>query len=105
MAAGDVLLEIVGDLHPTGRGGGILVRADGNKLHVAFHLAGPHQIRHKDEGALQHAQKQRIFILKLLIQGLTHLRDPGMEFLLGHQHLQNILFHLTSHDRSPLFVH
>ena len=98
--ASDVLLQVVGDLHPTGGYGGVLVGTDGDKLHVALQLAGPDQIRHKHEGALQHSQKQRVLALEVLVQAPRPARSiRALDFLLRHQNLQDILFHLTVHGQ------
>jgi len=50
-----VLLKIVANLHPSAGHRAVLIRADGHELNVAHDLRGPHQIGHKDEGALQNA--------------------------------------------------
>ena len=100
--AGNILLEVVGDLHPAGGGGGVFVRADGNELHIAFQLAGPNQVRHEHKGPLQHTEEQGLFALEAVIQFLAHLSDAGLQFFFRHQDLQDILLHLTSHDDSPL---
>ena len=102
MPAGDVLLEVVGDLYPAGGHGGVLIGADGDEFHVALDLTGPDQIRHEHEGSLQHPQEQRVAVVELLIQDLTQFSDAGLDLFLRHQDLQDVVLHLTFHGRSPL---
>lgn len=102
--SGDVLLQVVGDLHPAGGHSGVLVGADGDELHVALHLASPDQVRHEYERPLQHAQKQRVLAMKLLIQLRAHFGDAGLQLLLRHQDLQDIPFHLAFHIKSLSFA-
>ena len=92
----------MGDLHPAAGHRAILIGADGDELHIAHQLGGPHQICHENERAFQHAQKQGAAALILLIQRRAQLGDPGFQLLLCHQNLQNILFHFTVHTFSPL---
>lgn len=50
---------------------------------------------HEYERPLQHAQKQRVLAMKLLIQLRAHFGDAGLQLLLCHQDLQDIPFHLA----------
>ena len=93
MAAGDILLDIVGDLHRPGRTGGVSVGADGDELHIAPDLAGPDDIRHEHKSPPQHADEQRILALQVLVHLGPQLPDALGDLLLRVQHLQNILIH------------
>ena len=99
-----VLLKIVANLHPSAGHRAVLIGADGDELHVALHLASPDQVRHEYERPLQHAQKQRVLAMKLLIQLRAHFGDAGLQLLLCHQDLQDIPFHLAFHIKSLSFA-
>ena len=89
------------DVDPPGGDGGIFIGADGDELHIAFELAGPDQVRHKDKGALQNPQEQRIFSRKPFIERAAQLRDAAFELLLRHQDLEKVLLHLAFHGCPP----
>ena len=69
-----------------------------------FTWAGPHQVRHENEGALQHPQKQGVRCpWNCSHRSLAQLLRPGSaDLLLRYQNLQNVLLHLTFHCCSPL---
>ena len=103
--AGDVLLDIVGDLHPAGGAGGVAVGADGDELQVALQGAGADQIGHKDEAALQDPQEEGLLPLEPLRELRAHLRHPAGDVLLGKQYLQDVILHFVVHSlSSPLFL-
>ena len=83
------------DLHRAGGGGAVAVGRHGNELHVAFDLAGAHDVRHEDERTAQDTDEQGIATLEVLIHLCAHVLDALRDLLLGVQYLQNILIHHT----------
>ena len=103
VAARNVLLEVVRDLHHAGRGRRVLIGRDGDEFNVALELAGAHNVGHEDERALQHAEEQGVLVLQALIERIAHLLHARSELLLGIQYLQDILIHIAlSHS---FFLH
>ena len=90
VAAGDVLLQVAGDLHHAGALGAVVVRGDADELDLALDLRRPHQIRHENEAALQHAHKNGILVVETVVQLVAHLPHPLLQLLLRHQNLQDV---------------
>ena len=81
MPVGNILIEILVDFHGPRRRCSA-VRGNRHKVHGTRYVHIPHQVRHKDETAFQHADEDRILILKIPGDLFSDLCDLCLDFFL-----------------------
>src|SRR6266568_2228812 len=79
VAALDVDVEILEDAHDTRAVGGRAVARDGHEVDLARDGQVPHQVGHEEDGALEHADEQRVATVVESGDLLTQLRDPRLQ--------------------------
>ena len=95
VAALDVLIQVLVDLHGAGGRGLVAVGRHGHEIDRARNGDAAHQVGHEHKAALEHADEQRLTAVKIPGNLGTQLRRARLDLLGGQQNGRNVISHIA----------
>ena len=97
-------IEVLVDLHDTGRLRAGAVRADRHEIDVGVKLELASQVGHEDDGTLEYTHEEHVALRIVTLDVARHLGNAIRDLVLGKQDLAQVAPYILDIHQGPLVL-